>query len=97
VSRLQQLQKDVTFTVSGSVLTTHDFVWVDTTGGVVVLTLPPARNGKILTMSRFAGANNVTVNPSGADTINGAASASIAASFAPLRLRAIPGTGWRNI
>jgi len=51
---------------------------VDTSGGTVTVTLPLAAStpGKEFFIKKVAAANTLTVNPSGSDTIDGAASLS---------------------
>jgi hypothetical protein len=44
-------------------------VFVDATAAAVVLTLPAGTVGRVLTIQRVAGSNNVTINRAGSDTI----------------------------
>lgn len=93
---LEQLEKEtpVTFAMTPyTVATADDILLCNTSGGAITVTLPPAGRGRRLTILRITGANNVTVNPSGSDTIDGAASATVTASYTPLRLKATSG-GW---
>jgi hypothetical protein len=79
----QQIANRVTVTADYTVLHADDYILVDSTAGAVTVTLPTARNGLQFTILRTAGANNVTIVPSGAETINGAASVVINTSYAP--------------
>lgn len=93
---MEQLEKETTVTFAMtpySVATADDILLCNTSGGAITVTLPAAARGRRLTLLRTTGANNVTVNPAGSDTINGAASATITASYTPLRLKATTG-GW---
>lgn len=49
-----------------------EVVFVNTTSGVVTLTLPAGASGRVLAIQRIAGANNVVVNRAGGDTIRAA-------------------------
>ena len=95
--RMQQLEK-VEF-ISSNYLATRDsdYIFVDSTSGVITVTLPEARGGQHVVISRVAGANNVNVIPSGTDTINGAASLVISTTGSPARLKAIVALGYLNI
>jgi hypothetical protein len=79
----QQIANRVSVDADYSISYSDDFVLVDSTAGVVTVTLPAARNGLQFTILRVAGGNNVTVVPSGAETVNGAASVTITSSFVP--------------
>jgi hypothetical protein len=68
-----------------------DYVLVDTTSGAVTITLPSTISRRKLTIIRTAGANNVTISPSGTDTIDGAASKTISVSYTPVRLKGFSG------
>jgi len=87
--RLNQLEGEVLVTAAAyTVRERDDIIVCNTTSNAITITLPRATNGKRLTLLRSAGGNNVTVSPVGSDTINGAASATISASYAPLVLKA---------
>ena len=62
-------------------------VGVDSTGGAYTITLPTAVEGKIVIVKDLgnAGANNVTVDPAGAATIDGAPNVAIAANYGVVR------------
>jgi hypothetical protein len=74
-----------------------DYVFADTTSGAFAVTLPLARNGRIITVVRIAGANTLTVARSGTNTINGATSLSITTSYAPRRLKGVAGVGYIEV
>lgn len=72
-----------------------DVVLVDTTAGAVTLTTPRAARdftGQLITVQRVAGANGVTFDPLGSETVNGSASASVTSA----RLVS-DGTAWFTI
>ena len=73
-SRVWQDSLETTKTISTnySVTADDDYLLVDTTSGSVTITLPSAASGRKLTVQRIAGANNVILETSGADTIDGA-------------------------
>lgn len=79
---------------SGNINYTDDYLFVDTTGGAVILTLPLAKGGNKFTVVRIAGANNVTISRTAPDTVNGAASITISASYSPVSLKSVKGTGY---
>ena len=74
-----------------------DYLFVDSTMAPVVLTLPIARGGKFFCIVRIAGANSVTVSPSGTDTIAGAANQVLTTPQSPLRLKALRDFGWVKV
>jgi hypothetical protein len=92
---LSTLERVRTITSSTAASATDDILRVDTTAGAVTLTLPIPKNGKRYIISRVAGANNVTVQGASGN-INGSATATIAANYTPLRLKAI-GTNYENV
>jgi hypothetical protein len=70
-------QRDRLVTASGEIFPSDDHITVDTTSGAVTLTLPRAANvrGRIFEIGKInAGANNITVQTQGTDTVDGAAS-----------------------
>jgi hypothetical protein len=91
VQNLSTVERVRKVTTNYTAVTTDDFILVDTAGGAVTITLPSARGGKRYVIERIAGANNVTVTPVAGTTINGAASATISTSYAPLRVKAMLG------
>lgn len=66
-----------------------DYLIVDTTSSTVDIFLPFAINGRKLVISNHTGANNVTLVPSGADTVN----VSVLTPGQTVSLKAIIG-GW---
>lgn len=67
-----------------------DIILVDTSGGAVSITLPGPRGGNEHVIIRVAGANSVTITPE-SGLVDGAASASVSASYTPKRLKSIAG------
>lgn len=68
-------------------LTDSDFAcWVDATGGNVTITLPTAvgRAGRMYTIKKVAGANNVIVDGDGSENIDGATTAVITTLYASI-------------
>lgn len=84
-------------TASSAVTYEEDYLFVDSTAAPVVLTLPVARGGKFFCIVRIAGANSVTVNPAGSDTVGGASSQVVTTSQSPLRLKALRDFGWVKV
>ena len=68
-----------TVTASTNLTSVDGTVYGNTTGGAVTLTLPTASQypGLVLCVKRSAGANTLTVAPSGSDTIDGGGSVSV--------------------
>jgi uncharacterized membrane protein len=83
----EQLERQTSVTAAYTVLYTDDYILVDTTAGAVTVTLPLSKNGLVFTIMRTAGANNVTVAATAPDTVNGAASITISASFTPVTVK----------
>ena len=72
---------------------------VDTSGGAVTVTLPPAFNNPGVTIivkdvGGLAAVNNITVMPAGADTIDGAGAQVIAVSRGSLTFTSDGSTEW---
>ena len=89
---------------SGAIATTDTEVQVNSPG-VAVLTLPSSLTWatvsgwrglplSIFDISGAASANNITINPSGGQTISGLASLTIAQDYGGWRLRPKSGGGW---
>lgn len=87
--RMQQLETVVFVTANYTCRQQDDFIFVNTTGGAVTITLCPANYGQHITISRYAGANNVTIAASVGETVNLAASVSITSSFVPRRFKGL--------
>jgi hypothetical protein len=93
-----RLQRKAVRSVSSSTAITEadDVLYVDASGGAVTLsTKSPAAvfNGRIFYLQRIAGANAVTFDPMGAETIDGAATKAITTPVAIIS----DGTSWRTI
>lgn len=74
-----------TVTASRTIKADAGFLLVDATAGAVTITLPPAREaiGFVITVLKTdAGGNAVTIDGSGAETINGAATKSTTTQWA---------------
>ena len=84
-------------TTSYSVDILDDFHLVNTTGGVVTATLPPANSNRLITFVRTAGASKVTLVRSGTNTVNGTTSLDITSSYSPVRLLALKGVGYVQV
>ncbi len=79
-----------------TVLITDSTILADATGGAFAVTLPSAAlcKGRQYVVKRMnAGANNVTVTPAGAETIDGAATAVLTAQYMVVRLQS-DGANW---
>jgi len=75
----------------------HDnLVLVNSSGGVVTITLPAPTNGRILIIKDSTGSaatNNITINPHASETIDGAASVVINVNWGEVQLQS-DGTNW---
>jgi hypothetical protein len=94
----------ITVVGSGAIASTVTFVWTNQ-AGAIALTLPDAAAWElanaglgvplsIFDTSGTAAANNVTITPFGAQTINGLANLTIADNYGGYRLRPRPSGGW---
>jgi hypothetical protein len=73
-----------TVTTTGNVVSGDYLIVADATGGAITMTLPPAAlvPGRIYTFKRInSGANAVVIDPSGAETIDGAATYTLSAQW----------------
>ncbi len=71
-------------TATGNVVSGDYLIIADATGGAITMTLPPAAlvPGRIYVFKRInSGANAVIVDPSGAETIDGAATYTLSAQW----------------
>lgn len=71
-------------TATGNVVSGDYLIVADATGGAITMTLPPAAlvPGRIYTFKRInSGANAVVIDPSGAETIDGAATYTLSAQW----------------
>lgn len=90
--RLVITAKTATYTVEDGV----DVVTGDTTGGAFSITLPKAalHSGRLLVIKRInAGANNLTIDGDGAETIDGAATVALTTQWETRTLTS-NGTAW---
>jgi len=78
-------------TASTTVSPDDDYILVDSTGGIVTVTLPDATTHRKITVIKTAGGSNVVIAPVGTDTINGAATYTITSSYTPMRLKGVTG------
>ena len=97
VLQFQASENMRTVTASGAITYNDDILLVNTTSGAVTLALPIARGGKSYSVVRIAGANAVTLTPAAGNTINLTSSVSISTNFAPVRIKALKGTGWFQV
>lgn len=83
-------------TASTAIVSSDFAILADSTSGAITVSLPPAAtaNGRIFFVKRVnAGANNVTVDPFGAETIEGAATYVLTAQWARVEFIS-NGTAW---
>lgn len=83
-------------TTSGNVLSGDYLIIADATAGAITMTLPPAAllSGRIYVFKRInSGANAVIVDPSGAETIDGAATYTLSAQWNSVTIMS-NGTAW---
>jgi len=73
--KLETFPETIAASMTLSLNRAHKVYWVDSSSGVIDLTLPLARDafGQFVNVRRDAGANNVVIHAAGSDTINGAA------------------------
>ena len=91
-----QLLNTRTVTASGAVLGDDALILVDASAGAVTLTLPAAAaaaNRRLVVKKIDASGNAVTLDPNGAETIDGAASQAITGQYDALAI-ACDGTAW---
>lgn len=94
---LQNIQKVLSATASYAASLDVDYNLIDTTVGVVSVTLPKARGNRVLVFTRTAGTNNIVLSPQLPDTVNGGTSLVITTSHAPVRLLALAGVGYEQV
>jgi hypothetical protein len=83
-------------TASTSIVSSDFAIIADSTAGAITVSLPPAAtaNGRIFFVKRVnAGANNVTVDPFGSETIDGAATHVLTAQWHRVEIIS-NGTAW---
>jgi hypothetical protein len=71
-------------------------IFADATAGSFTITLKPAREceQKRITIKKVNAANTVTINPDGAETIDGAATHALAAQYSSVELVSRGGNWW---
>ena len=82
--------------VSGAIVSTDSIILADSTAGAVTISLPPATTAvsRVFVVKRVnAGANNVTVDPFGSETIDGAATYALTTQWSYVRFVS-NGTAW---
>ena len=83
-------------TATGNVVSGDYLIIADATGGAITMVLPPAAlvPGRIYAFKRInSGANAVVVDPSGAETIDGAATYTLSAQWNSVTIMS-NGTAW---
>ena len=83
-------------TTTGNVVSGDYLIVADAAGGAITMTLPPAAlvPGRIYTFKRInSGANAVVIDPSGAETIDGAATYTLSAQWNSVTIMS-NGTAW---
>jgi hypothetical protein len=89
--------KQAYVTKTGAYTATNDDYVIDCTSGTFTVTLPPSsgRTGRILIIKN-SGAGTITVDGNGAETIDGAATYSLAVQYATIQIMS-DGTDWKII
>jgi hypothetical protein len=89
--------KQAYVTKTGAYTATNDDYVIDCTSGTFTVTLPPSsgRTGRILIIKN-SGAGTITVDGNGAETIDGAATYSLAVQYATVQIMS-DGTNWKII
>lgn len=84
-----------TVTAAYSATELDSTILADASGGAFTVTLPPAAGcpGKELVVKRISASNTVTIDGSGAETIEGSATVSLSAQWAFRRLQS-DGANW---
>lgn len=96
IEALQQLENQANVAANYAAKYSDDYIFCDSTAGTILITLPLAK-AQVTTVVRVAGANNVTVQGSGGETVNGAANIVISASYVPRRLKARKTIGYVQV
>jgi hypothetical protein len=71
--------------------------YIVTTPAAVTATLPLARGNRVIVLLRDGGAHNLSIYPSGGETINGTTHIDITSSYSPVRLLALKGVGYVQV
>jgi len=90
---LQQVAKDVSISANYSVRNDDNVVLCNTTTGNITVTLPRSRRGVEYTFIKTAASNTLTIDGSGAETINGSATLVMSSVWSSRTLKSI-GNGW---
>lgn len=82
---------------NASLLAGVQIVLVDTTAGAVTLTLPSAASASEITVKNRAGANRVTLDGAGAQTIDGSATAELASGDRATLVADTVNSNWQTV
>lgn len=87
-----------TVTAATTIVDSDDVVLVDTTGGSVTVTLPPAATnlGRRFTVKKLIAANTLTLDGNGSETIDGAATVALTTRYAARTVQS-DGTAWHIV
>lgn len=96
VQRLAGVENWRTAVTTQDLLREDDYVLADSTAGTITLTLPNARNGKKITITKIVAVNTVTVAATSGYNVLGAGSVNLTAAWSVLRLKLFDNT-WINI
>lgn len=96
VQRLSDVENWRSVATSQTLLRDDDYILADSTAGTVTLTLPNARNGKKITITKVVAANTVTVAAASGYNVLGAGSVNLTAAWEVLRLKLFDDT-WISI
>jgi len=94
--RYYDLEK-VIFTSSDYIVKDGDDIIFVTASVPVNITLPLAKGGRHVIITRIAGASSVTVTSPSGQTVNGVSTQVISTSYSPLRVKAVKGLGYLSI
>lgn len=97
LEQMQAIEKVFGPTADYTATYQDDILPVDSTLAPVNITLPFSKAQRELIVVRVKGANTVTITAAVGDTVNGAASISITTSYAPRRIKSLPGLGWVEV
>lgn len=87
-----------TVTAATTIIDSDDVVLVDTTGGSITVTLPPAATnlGRRFTVKKMVAANTMTLDGNGSETIDGAATVAVTVQYAARTVQS-DGTAWHIV
>jgi hypothetical protein len=98
LSTLQNLELPTKVSAAAYTLRPQDdYLLCDATAAPITITVPLGRGGRVFTVIRVAGGNNVTITATAPDTINGAATLVIGASFTPKKLKWFKTYSWLSV